>query len=360
MIKTYTVANDNELKTALCDIIKGGVNAILKDVAKEAETLFAVFDIAEDVREIYCHRSYGKDYGETARNTISGLRLDYLGTYANGFVYDPHFYCAGVSYDEAENVIPVRSIKYIEEKGKCLSECVIAQIVANMMNKYPTLETIPSEFASGVYFSENDVLACIRGDKFSVDFTPIVDYKISVYDVISYDRAKSENREESFIADLSQRIQEQHLDSFCRKLASYYKLVGEARKALENATDEDRLYLEICGRIKDFIDKQTKEIKNLKFFIAGKDEMLDRSTKGRFPDFSIENKAVEMTAPPDVLINRYKPEHGVFESPGWQCSLVPVLKERYGNRNVDYIESFSPSSITRITYGKNVIYEKAQ
>lgn len=371
-MKRYESRTAEEHKKNLEDIIANGNIGIItrfpdktKPNDSNTRVYFAIGPIGDD--NIYT--LYNAGYTESfSIETHWNKEFKPDGYYANG-----QFYNCGYNTEFSDND---KISTNTEDIGKIIAEKIIKIISDDLQNEYPTLDSIPSEIINSKdhYFLEDGYVQKEAKEQFlnKNEKTTFLIYLhnpaafkfTNLKTVIKYRKAIETNSEDTFLQNFKNaiyNIKERNSvltnkkETFILMLAQFYKL----QKALEtihaNISSEDNAYHAIREAIEIFM-KNNEDAKKVKVFLKGKNNLIDQYTKDRYPNFSVEDKEIQLSTEPATFLHAYQVD-GKFNK--YRFDIVePKLKGKFTNHNQDWLENFTASDILRITYRTNIIYQK--
>lgn len=381
-MKTYQVQSPEEYKNALMDIIQNKTTGIIEVNSETFSTetyQHSVFELSDDICVIYSKCSY-KNLQKTndLANLVNLLDINELNSMKlTGIYANQHFYKAGFAlkpyYKEYEQTLPVRETEKI---ATTINQKITDYIIQTITERYPNNESIPEhqrfnkktdhpeEYRQDIINDANQAILTNQEDKETPNWN--IDIKPTIKDIILYDRAVANHKEEKYIREKTEAYLNEksaygtsqndwtNRDTLLYRLSRFYLTREEIKRIKENMNPEYVIFLKIKQGLDALLE--TTEAKKVKVYINGKDSMVSPYKLKKYENFSIEGKIVETTCEPRHMLNDYA-HNQRFSS--WNLDIVsPKIKERYSNRNERYLEDIQPSDIQRITYGKTVLYQK--
>ena len=357
----YEARNQEEYMDALMEIInvhKRGVILMKRDNIRTSVYFHSVLDLPNDIKVIYSNYRY--DTGEYYLKEPVDLfyknlkELSYSGIYANNKLYLTG-HRLGPSFVDDYDFQPV-AIEVAHKVAKYITDKIVSA--------YPTLESIPEECRKF-----NDVLikreARVRwisnlGEipAWTVKYDDVYLEYDRIQTVIDYERAADKDE---FIRNRAETILNNPCgnyptvkDCFIHRLAEYYVINDYIRE--NGINEEDKLFVTIRKALRDFHSKR-ENVKNIRVFLNGRNDMLVRNISVRYPNFTIENKEIEIVSNIGTFTGEYiaTSHFSAYEASCVSPKLQDIWTDNYEKH---YLASFLPSDIRKITSGKTVIYER--
>ena len=133
---------------------------------------------------------------------------------------------------------------------------------------------------------------------------------------------------------------------------SYFHYLVEKRlyaEKVNNLSPTEKATQAINAALAKAVEEGSQSVR---IFILGDDSYLNKYRLKDYPDFSIAGKEIIGKMSPRINCRM----EGI---PPYQFSIENMkLKDRYGNRNIDYLEKIPSLSVKKIMFGRKVLYEK--
>ena len=215
-MKTYQVQSPEEYKNALMDIIQNKTTGIIevKSETFSTETYqHSVFELSDDICVIYSKCSY-KNLQKTKDlanldlldiNELNSMKL--TGIYANQHFYKTGF-CLKPYYNEYEQTLPIRETEKI---ATTINQKTTDYIIQTITKRYPDNKSIPEHqrFDKKTDHPEEyqqDIMndakqAILTNQEYKETPSWDIDIKPTIKDIILYDRAVANHKEEEYIQE---------------------------------------------------------------------------------------------------------------------------------------------------------------
>ena len=389
-MKEYIVKNINECIDTFLDIVENTKQGFVRCEYEDPKyyngksVVINVIDTALASVVYVTDNDYGEkfdDYADTVMNKGTLFKFRPICAYVKGKLYEASFgYSAGFIDYAFRNGAKDRMVSLGDIATEIMRR-VVEQVREGLFALYPDYASIPDKYKNFDYDYKTEALNLLMND---VD-TETFSFELNEYNVpeedndprpycnyktcLGYCNAVEEGTDDEFILNKVDRFlnfervrletTEINSEILIKKLGFFYRLREEARIAMQNLEEDDRLHLEIKSKIRDFL--KDNEANMLRVTINGRDDMLDGYTKRRYPRFTIEGREVVVRVTPEILMSM---SHGDGYCVGWRRYDTkiesPVLRETYGTSKVRYLDVVYPHDIKSIRFNRTVIYEKKE
>lgn len=360
-MKRYIVTSEKEFFEAFREIVEVETQGLIINEKRGYSTAYIAIEDAfgSGVKEIIYKNYY------RGLNADDSFRFEYGGLYYKGKFYNVSGYgfLPDVNFDDGvfyrgRDAVNEGLARYFEvgETSELVEE-IPNKVFEVMTNKFKDLEALKKAgFIGHVKRAENynwdiEELQGRIVKKENYYYTP---YKyVKNLDKISLIKIDmGEKSWEDYVEELIEQYADDEDDNAYWKLAQYYSYCKAIEKAKSTMTEKQVLIQNILASIRKF---NIKNEANITIHLLGRNSLL-RFGNEQFPDFSIEGQDVTIKESLSSFIRNIK-DDGHFEI-DWNAKFTPVLKEKYANRCVRYIDDYELEDISSITYGRNVLYTK--